>query len=113
MMEKLPEIKTVNSKTLCSVNYFSSAGKKEMKMKWLSQHKLFEAKTNFGDRIVTPVTIYGDPSKTPLMMDAITGSLYNMKSGECLTSSRLQMLGYKSKPNLGKKLLSIKIHVVD
>jgi hypothetical protein len=112
-MENLPQIKTVNSKILCSINCFSSEGKTDMKIKWLSTHKLFEAKTNLGNRIVTPVTIDGDPNKTPFMMDAITGSLFNIKSGECLTSSRIQMLGYKSKPNLGKKLLSIKIPVLD
>ena len=113
MMKNLPEIKTVDSKTLCSVNCFSSSGKKEMKTKWIKAHKLFEAKTTLGDRIVTPVTIYGDPTKTPFMMDAITGSLYNIKSGQCLTSSRMQMSGYKSKPDLDKKLLSIKTNNVD
>ena len=106
-MNNSVKVKVSSSTVLCSTDYFSPIADKEMKHKWLANHRLYEAETTMGPRIVTPVVIQDDESNLELMMDAITGSLYNKSTGECLTSTRLRMYSYKSKPGLDMKLLKM------
>lgn len=103
----ISNVRVMDSTTLCSTEYFCPNGKKEQRQAWIKKHELFDAQTTMGPRVVTPVCILGD--EVPLMMDVITGSLYNIKTGRCLTSSRLQMLDYKPNPDLAKKLLKMKL----
>lgn len=127
---KTTEIKTVDRNTPCSVNYFIPNGLLKKKKEWLKDKELYEAITNMGPRIVTPVTIYDGRSKkvekeetekvvvqkpkkepTIYLMDAVTGSLYDIPTGQCLTSHVLQMQSFRSRPNLQKKLLELKVDI--
>lgn len=87
---------------------FTPNGKRTIKRAWAKARELYEADTNLGKRIVTPVTIAGDKLKTIYMMDALTGSLYDIVTGRCLTSSTIYMDDFVMKKNLIDKLLAIK-----
>ena len=97
-----------------SVEYFSPHGVPKSKKKWLEDRELYEAKINDFKRVVTPVYLSQDkdkPVKTIYIMDAITGSLYDMSTGRCLTSNDLRMSGFTPKKDLGKRLLAIRTDV--
>ena len=102
---KTTVIKTLDVNTPCSINYFASTGSPAKKREWIKKRELYEADTNYGKRVVTPVTIFGHTKV--FMMDAVTGSLYDIPTGKCLTSHMVYMKGYKKKPKLGKRLLSL------
>lgn len=133
---KTTEVKIVDRNTPCSINYFIPNGLAKKKKEWLKDKELYEAITNMGPRIVTPVTIYDGrskvidkklkekiepkketepvkPKKPPkiYMMDAVTGSLYDISTGKCLTSHVLQMQSFTQKFNLHKKLLNLKVDI--
>lgn len=55
---------------------------KSLRDAWLSSHELFLDEIG---RVYTPVSLHGNP----VIMDAMTGSLY--RDGQCLSSSRLQL----------------------
>lgn len=92
----------------CSIDYFVVAGKSIKRKQWLAKYELYEAETNLGKRIVTPVTIVGQPKDQIFMMDAITGSLYDKLTGRCLTSSMIRMTKVIPKKGLADKLFKMK-----
>lgn len=92
----------------CSIDCFIVAGKIAKKKQWLAKHELFEAVTNLGTRIVTPVKVAGDVSERIFMMDVITGSLYDRSTGRCMTSNMLYMTKVIPRKNLASKLLKMK-----
>lgn len=102
-------IRISNSETPCSVDYFVPSGKHATKKKWVISHELFQAETNYGTRIMTPVRIIDDPQNRIFMMDAITGSLYDRSTGRCLTSTMLYMTKVTPKKNLAEKLMKMKV----
>ena len=106
-------IKIVDRYTPCSVNYFVVNGLAKKKREWIKTHELYEAKTNMGDRIVTPVTIINgfEALDKVYMMDAITGSIYDIETGKCLTSHEIYMEDFVYKPNLHKKLMAISTYI--
>ena len=125
---KPTEIKIVSYDVPCAqaLYCFIPNGKRAIKKEWAKARELYEADTNLGKRIVTPVTIIGygtttDKSKTdkskdskfdgsinPIyMMDALTGSLYDIITGRCLTSVEVYMTDFVMRKNLMEKLLTI------
>ena len=104
------QIKIVNRSTPCAQALFCFIpnGKRAIKKEWVKTRELYEADTNQGKRIVTPVTILGDELKTIYMMDALTGSLYDIVTGRCLTSSEVRMDDFVMRKNLIDKLLAMK-----
>jgi hypothetical protein len=105
---KTVEIKVSSRDVPCGLNCFVVSGLSKHRKKWVKQHELYEADINAMKRIVTPVTILGDKEKHIYMMDVITGSLYDLVSGRCLTSSQLIMDDFVFKKNLDEKLLKMK-----
>ena len=106
---KTTEIKIVSRATPCAQALFCFVpnGKRAIKKEWAKARELYEADTNLGKRIVTPVTILGDKLKTIYMMDALTGSLYDIITGRCLTSVEVHMDDFVMRKNLINKLLTI------
>ena len=106
---KTTEIKIVSRSTPCAQALFCFVpnGKRAVKKEWVKERELYEAKTNLGKRIVTPVTILGDKLKTIYMMDALTGSLYDIITGRCLTSVEVHMDDFVMRRNLMDKLLTM------
>ena len=106
------KVKISSLDTPCSVDYFVVAGKTAKRKQWLAKHELYEAETNFGKRIVTPVTIANeleDPAESKIyMMDAVTGSLYDKSTGRCLTSSAVYMTKIVPRKGLADKLFKMK-----
>jgi len=126
---KPTKVKLLDRRTPCSIDYFIPMGKLAKKKEWLAKHELYEAETNYGIRIVTPVTILDElkerknkkdkpqkVQKAPVneensrvfMMDVITGSLYDKLTGRCLTSSMVYMTKIMPGKNLTNKLLAMK-----
>lgn len=103
-------VKILDPNIPCSIEYFVLAGKLANKKQWLAKHELFEAETNFGLRVVTPVQINDDPQKRIFMMDVITGSLYNRSTGRCMTSNTLYMTKVIPRKGLAERLLKMKVN---
>jgi hypothetical protein len=100
-----------SSSTWCSVNYMPTHNKKADRKKWLKGKELYLAHTNVGSRVVTPVTVKNtdkESQKIVFLMDAVTGSLYDCASGECLTSSHVRIEDFEFRKGLEKILLEIK-----
>jgi hypothetical protein len=103
------KIKITDSHTPCSINCYPVNGLTKVRKKWLKEHELYEADTNYGPRIMTPVYIAVlEPDSIIYMMDAVTGSLYDIPTGKCLTSSMVYMKGFVPKKGLDKKLLGMR-----
>ena len=104
---KYPEVKVSNFDEPCAVSSscFSFTTQKKHQKKWLKNKKLYEVKTNLGDRVMTPVTIVGDSDKTVYLMDIITGSLYDSLAKRCLTSTYVYIKKFVLKKDLDKVLL--------
>ena len=108
---KATEVKIASRNIPCSVEYFSPHGVAKNKRKWLDEHDLYEATINNFKRVVTPVTILNLKKSPTYMMDAVTGSLYDIPTGRCLTSGELVMKSYVEKRGLDKQLLAIRTDV--
>ena len=106
MKVKTTTVEIIDSTILCSKQVFGTDGKKPAKMEWLKHHELYEGETELGPRIMTPVTLVGDVNNIVLMMDAVTGSLYN-KRGRCMTSSYLTMKSLSQPPGLAERLFMV------
>ena len=100
-------IKILDPTIPCSTEYFSVNGNRAKKREWIDRHELLEASTNFGPRVVTPVKIRNDVVDRILMMDVVTGSLYDRSTGRCMTSRILYMTRVSPKKGLGEKLLAM------
>ena len=101
-------IKVADSKNLYSLDYYIPQGTVARRKEWIKNHELFAGVTNIGERVMTPVYIGTDPKKKVFLMDAVTGSLYDIKTKRCLSSSRLMLGEVKKKDGLGNRLLKLK-----
>lgn len=111
------KVKITDRNTPCSIDFFTPFGIAKKKREWIKKHELYEATINQYKRVVTPVYISEGLGDTPeekqknrviYMMDVVTGSLYDVKTGRCQTSSDLHMKGYITKAGLDKRLLKMK-----
>ena len=92
--------------------------KKAKRIEWLEGKEIYSAVTNAGDRTMTPITIKPpkDEDKKDdsiYLMDVITGTLYNPKTKDCLTSDVLKLVSYKIDPTNGKQVLDLKVEKED
>lgn len=101
-------IKVADSKNLYSIECFIPQGNTARRKEWIRNHDLYAVMTTMGERVMTPVYIGTDPGKKTFMMDAVTGSLYDMDSKKCLSSGRLRMGAITKRDGLGKILMKIK-----
>lgn len=104
-------INVSSSSTWCSVNYMPTHNKKADRKKWIKDKELYLAHTNIGSRVMTPVTvktINEEKQKIVFLMDAVTGSLYNVETGKCLTSSQVWIEDFEFRKGLEKILLDVR-----
>jgi hypothetical protein len=91
--------------------------KRAKRKEWLHDKEIYSVLTNAGDRTMTPITIKPkkeDEKASPIyLMDVITGTLYNPKTKECLTSDVLKLLSYKIDPTNGRQVLDLKVERED
>jgi len=92
--------------------------KKAKRMEWLAGKELYSVLTNAGSRTMTPITIKPkkEDEKKPksiYLMDVITGTLYNPKTRDCLTSDSLKMVSYEVDLTNGKQVLDLKVEKED
>jgi len=93
---------------LYSLDHFVPQGTTARKKDWIRKHRLFIGITTMGERIMTPVYIGTDPSKKTFLMDAITGSLYDIKTKRCLSSSSLRLEKVSEREGLEEILMKVK-----
>lgn len=92
--------------------------KRAKRVEWLGDKELYSVVTNAGSRIMTPITIKppkGEDKKdnSIYLMDVITGTLYNPKTKDCLTSDVLKIISYKADSTNGKQILDLKVEKED
>ena len=75
---------------------FPAVGRRAVKQNWIKTHATYTGKTGSQERAFARVVVDMDDEPTELMMDCITGSIYPLKGGECLSSSQLQATGFKA-----------------
>lgn len=75
---------------------FLTGSKNDIKRNWIGSKRLYLAniRTIFGSvkRVLTPIMIdgkHGRRKRKILLMDCITGSIYNRKSGICYSSEQI------------------------
>ena len=95
---------------LCAATYscFPIGPKASSKKSWMKDKDLYLADISGMERVVTPVYFLTDMNKTVYMMDAVTGSMFVIKGGRCLTSDRLEMHGFVKEDGLDKRLMKVK-----
>lgn len=116
---KVKEITVSSFYNRCSPSTYGTITKSETRKTWVKDRDLFMAELlidGMGEvkRIVTPVVIknitYPTDNKPVYMMDAITGTLYDIATGECLTSDNIKMLDFVYRKNLSAELLKMRVH---
>jgi len=85
---------------------FPTGGKKDKKIEWIKSRAMYLGTLNIAERILTPVKVKA--YKKVFLMDVITGSLYDRKSKQCLSSDNLRLISYIADKNKGKSVLTIK-----
>lgn len=112
---KTKEITISSSYNRCSTATYVSVSKADARRRWIKDRDLFMAEleidgTGTFKRVVTPVTIKNVKDSPTYMMDAVTGSLYDMDTGECLTSDHIRMTDFVFRKNLGAELAKLKLN---
>ncbi len=95
---------------LCAATYscFPIGPKSSSKKSWIKDKDLYLANISGMKRVVTPVYFLTDINKTVYMMDAITGIMFVIKGGRCLTSDHLEMHEFVKEDGLDKQLMKVK-----
>lgn len=86
----------------------ASNNKKALKRAWIEGKDLYLGNVNGVERVMVAVHIVTDMHKKPMMMDAVTGTLYRIKGGRCYTSDALRMKSFTKAEGLAEVLISIK-----
>lgn len=100
--------KSINDMCAATISCFPVGPKGSAKRTWMKDKDLYLADISGTERVVTPVYFVTDMDKTIYMMDAITGSMFSMKGGRCLSSDHLVMNGYIKTDGLDKRLMKVK-----
>jgi hypothetical protein len=102
--------KSVGTSDMCAAfsSCFPVGPKAATKRNWIKDKELYLADISGTERVVTPVYFLTDENRTVYMMDAVTGSVFTIKEGRCLTSDHLIMIGFKLVDGLDKRLMKIK-----
>ena len=92
--------------------------KRAKRKEWLAGKEIYSVLTNAGSRTMTPITIKppkngGKKDDSIYLMDVITGTLYNPKTNDCLTSDSLKMVTYNIDPTNGKQVLDLRVEKED
>lgn len=101
--------KSLNHYCAQSNSCFPATGnKKASKRKWAEGKDLYLGDINGIERVLVAVHILTDENKKPMLMDAVTGSLYRPKDGRCYTSDTLNMKKFTKEEGLVERLVNIK-----
>lgn len=101
--------KSINYYCAQAGNCFPTSGNKSATKKaWMEDKDLYLGEINGVERVLVAVHILTDHHKTPMLMDAVTGSLYRPKDGRCYSSDQLHMRKFTKTEGLKERLLKIK-----
>jgi hypothetical protein len=87
---------------------FPIGPKVSSKRAWLEDKELYIGDISGVERVLTPVIIDTDMYKKVYLMDAITGTLFKIQGGKCLTSDQLHLKRFAKVNNLDQKLMKAK-----
>jgi hypothetical protein len=91
-----------------AISCFPVGPKVSAKKTWMKDKDLYLADISGIERVVTPVYFVTDMNETIYMMDAITGSMFTLKGGRCLSSDRLEMKSFEEADGLDKRLMKVR-----
>lgn len=86
----------------------ASNNKKSLKKEWVKNKNLYLGNISGVERVMVAVHFITDHYKTPIMMDAVTGTLYRIKDGRCYTSDMLHMKSFTKAEGLAERLIQVK-----
>jgi hypothetical protein len=87
---------------------FPIGPKASSKRDWLKDKELYLGDVSGVERVLTPVIIDTDMYKRVFLMDAITGTLFKIQGGKCLTSDQLHLKRFAKPDNLENRLMKVK-----
>ena len=98
---------------LCAITTacFPTGHPKATRLKWLSTKEVYIGFTTEGDRIMVPITFTTDEYRRPFLMDAVTGTVYRIEDGKCMTSDTLRLISHRKDKDQGKRLFNLKATV--
>jgi hypothetical protein len=91
-----------------SHNCFPIGPKASSKQAWLEDKDLYLGDVSGMERILTPVILDTDMHQKIYLMDAITGTLYKIQGGKCMSSDQLHLKRFKQDNNLANRLMKVK-----
>ncbi len=100
--------KSISDMCVATYSCFPVGPKASAKKTWIKDKDLYLADISGTERVVTPVYFLTDMNKTVYMMDAVTGSVFTVKGGRCLSSDHLVMNGFIKTDDLDKRLMKVK-----
>ena len=86
---------------------FPIGPKASSKRTWLEDKDLYLGDVSGIERILTPVILDTDMHKKIYLMDAITGTLYRVQGGKCMSSDQLHLKRFKQDAILANKLMKV------
>lgn len=101
--------KSIDGVCAIATNCFpASNNKKAVKKAWIEGKDLYLGDVSGVERIMVAVHFVTDHHKTPIMMDAVTGTLYRIKDGRCYSSDALRLKKFTKAEGLAERLIQIK-----
>ena len=91
---------------------FPTGTKSSSRKEWLQDKDLYLGDVSGVERVLTPVIIDTDMYKRVFLMDAITGTLFKIQGGKCMTSDQLCLKRFTKTNNLENKLIKVKCQSV-
>jgi len=91
-----------------SYECFPIGPKASSKQAWLEDKDLYFGDISGMERILTPVILDTDMHKKIYLMDAITGTLYKIQGGKCMSSDQLHLKRFRQNNNLANILMKVK-----
>lgn len=101
--------KSINYYCAQAGNCFPTTGNKTAtKKSWIEGKDLYLGDISGVERVLVAVYVLTDHHKKPLLMDAVTGSLFRPQDGRCYSSDTLIMKKFTKAEGLKERLLKIK-----
>lgn len=108
MLRPTPIRKSIDGMIASSYSCFPIGPKNSSKKNWVKDKDLYLGDIGGIERIITPVYMTTDLNRTAYLMDAVTGTLYRLRDGKCMTSDRLILNKYEKVDGLDKRLMKVK-----
>lgn len=108
MLKPTPIRKSMDGMCALSTSCFPIGPKNSSKRTWIKDKDLYLGDISGYKRVVAAVYLLTDENKKPYIMDCVTGTLYRVSDGSCLSSDTLKLKKFTKEEGLDKLLMKVK-----